>query len=58
MYGGLESTDFLQFHIWEAVVILTELIFTISMWGGCGGLKRTNFSQFLCMEGVVGNEKN
>ena len=26
-YGGLERTDFTQFLLWEAVVVLKELIF-------------------------------
>ena len=30
-----------------------ELIFTVSTLGGCGGLERTDFSQFLLWEGVV-----
>ena len=30
-----------------------RLIFTVSTLGGCGGLERTDFSQFLLWEGVV-----
>ena len=42
--GGLERTDFfLQFLCWEGVVVLKELILTVSTLGWCGGLKRTDF---------------
>ena len=41
--GGLERTEFLQFLLWEGVVVLKELIFTVSTLGGCGGLERTDF---------------
>ena len=51
--GGLERTDFSQFLLWEGVVVLKELILTVSTLGGCGGLERTDFSQFLLWEGVV-----
>ena len=51
--GGLERTDFEQFLLWEGVVVLKELIFTVSTLGGCGGLERTDFEQFLLWEGVV-----
>ena len=40
--GGLGRTDFLQFLLWEGVVVLKELILTISTVGGFGGLKRTD----------------
>ena len=30
-----------------------ELILTVSTLGGCGGLERTHFQQFLLLEGVV-----
>ena len=35
------------------MVVLKELIFTVSTLGGCGGLERTDFLQFLLWEGVV-----
>ena len=34
-------------------MVLKELDFTISTLGGCGGLERTDFKQFLLWEGVV-----
>ena len=34
-------------------MVLKELIFTVSTLGGCGGLERTDFSQFLLWEGVM-----
>ena len=37
--GGLERTDFNR----EDVVVLKELILTVSTLGGCGGLERTDF---------------
>ena len=30
-----ERTDFKQFLLWEGVVVLKELVFTISTLGGC-----------------------
>ena len=39
----LEKTDFYQFPLWECIVVLRELIFTVSILGGCGGLERTDF---------------
>ena len=60
--GGLERTDLLQFLLWEDVVVLKELILTVSSLGGlvvlkeliltvstlgrCAGLKRTDFNSF------------
>ena len=35
------------------MVVLKELIFTVSTLGGCDGLERTDFEQFLLWEGVV-----
>ena len=35
------------------MVVLQELIFHSFYLGGCGGLARMNFSQFLLWEGVV-----
>ena len=34
-------------------MILKELILTVSTLGGCGGLERTDFKQFLLWKGVV-----
>ena len=34
-------------------MVLKELILTVFTWGGCGGLERTHFYQFLFWEGVV-----
>ena len=34
-------------------MVLKELIFTVCTLGGCDGLERTEFSQFLLWEGVV-----
>ena len=39
---GLEGTDFSQFLLWEEVLVLKELIFTVSTLGWCGGLDRTD----------------
>ena len=35
------------------MVVLKELILNSSILGGCGGLERTHFKQFLLWEGVV-----
>ena len=46
MLGGcdsLERSDFKQFVCWESVVVLKELILTISTLGGCSGVERTDF---------------
>ena len=51
--GGLERTDFSQFLLWEGVVVLKELIFTVSTLGGCAGLEGTYFEQFLLWDSVV-----
>ena len=34
-------------------MVLKELIFTVSTLGGCAGLERTDFEQFLLWENVV-----
>ena len=34
---------FLQFLLLEGLVDLKEMILTVSTFGGCGGLERTNF---------------
>ena len=34
-------------------MVLKELILTVSTLGGCGGLERTDFKQFLPWEAVV-----
>ena len=33
----------LTVSFWEGVVVLKELILTVSTLGGCGGLERTDF---------------
>ena len=33
---------FLQFLVWDGVVVLKELILTNSTLGGCGGLEKTH----------------
>ena len=35
------------------MLILKELIFHSFYFGGCGGLERTDFSQFLLWDGVL-----
>ena len=45
--AGLERTDFEQLILWEGVVVLKELILTVSTLGQSGGLERTDFEQFL-----------
>ena len=35
-----------KFLLWEVVVVLKELILTVSTLGGCGGLERTGFNSF------------
>ena len=39
----LKEVIFNSFYIWEGVVVLKELILTVSTLGGCGGLERTDF---------------
>ena len=34
-------------------MVLKELILTVSTLGGCGGLERTHFQQFLLWEGMT-----
>ena len=41
--GDAERTDFLQFLLWEVVLVLKELILTVSKLDGCGGLEGTDF---------------
>ena len=38
--------DFQQFLLWEGVVVMKELILTVSTLGGRGGLERTHFLSF------------
>ena len=52
-YGGLERTDFEQFLYWDSVVVLKELILTVSTLGRYGGLQSTDFEQFLYWDSVV-----
>ena len=39
----LKELIFNSFYFWEGVVVLKELIFTVSTLGGCGVLERTDF---------------
>ena len=39
----LKDLIFLQFLLCDGVVVLKELISTVSTLGGCGGLERTQF---------------
>ena len=39
------------------MVVMNRTNFTISMFGGCGGLKRIHFSQFLYIDGCGGLDK-
>ena len=41
--GGTERTNFYQFLLWKGVVVLKELILTVSTIGGCDGPERTDF---------------
>ena len=41
------------FLLWEVVVVFKEQILTVSTLGRCGGVERTDFQQFLHLEGVV-----
>ena len=52
--GGLERIDFNSFYFVEEVVVLKDLILTVStLGGGSGGLKRTDFNNFYFGEEVV-----
>ena len=44
--GGLESTDFEQFLLWDSVVVLTDWFWTVSTLGGCGGHESTDLNSF------------
>ena len=45
--GGLERTDFQQFLLWEAVVVLKELDFnSFYIWEGVVALKELIFNSF------------
>ena len=44
--GDLERTGFNQFLLWEGVVVLKELILTVSTLGGCGDHIRPDFNSF------------
>ena len=39
----LKELNFLQILLWEGVVVLKELILTVSMLEGCGHLEGTHF---------------
>ena len=55
---SLESPGFKQFLLWEGVVVLKELILTVSTLQGCGSLERTDFNSFYFGEGVAWSRKN
>ena len=40
-----------SFYLWKGVAVLKELIFHSFYFGRCGGLERTDFSQFLLGKG-------
>ena len=42
-----------SFYFGEEVVVLKELILTISTLGGSGGLERTNFNNFYFRDEVM-----
>ena len=44
--GGGDRTDFNSIYFWEVVMLLKELILTVSTLGRCGSLKRTGFNSF------------
>ena len=39
----LKELIFNSFYVGRLVVVLKELILTVSNFGGCGGLERTDF---------------
>ena len=41
--GGPERTHFLQFILWEGVVVLKKWILMVLTLEGCGGLEITDF---------------
>ena len=49
----LKELIFHSFYFGRVWLVLKELIFNSFYLGGCGGLERTDFSQFLFWEGVV-----
>ena len=49
----MKELVFKQSLLLEGAVILKEPIFTVSTLEGCGGLERTDFSQFLLWDGVL-----
>ena len=49
----LKELVFKQFLLWEVVVVLKELILTVSTLGGGGGLERTGFNSFYSGRGMV-----
>ena len=44
--GGLERTDFKQFLLWEAVMVLKELILNFLLWEAVMVLKELNSNSF------------
>ena len=49
----LKNLIFYSFYFVRSLVVLRELIFTVSPLGECGVLERTDFQQFLLWEGLV-----
>ena len=46
-----------MFLLWEGVVVLKELILTVSTLRGCGGLERTDFLSISTLGGCGGLER-
>ena len=44
--GGVDRTDFNSIYFWEVVMLLKELILTVSTLGRCGSLEKTDFNIF------------
>ena len=44
--GGVDRTDFNSIYFWEVVMLLKELILTVSTLGRCGSLEKSNFNSF------------
>ena len=53
----LERTQFQQFLHWEIVVILKELILTVSTFGGCGDLQKIDSLTVSILGGCGGLER-
>ena len=44
--GGVDRTDFNNIYPWKGVMLLKQLILTVSTWRGCGSLEKTDFNSF------------